>query len=176
MVGYFPRHTIAWKIDEPAAFRALTLSVIESGLLAGIVLHLIHTFALAYIPESRGVLFAIVDVVLALALFAAAASHLANYPLRHWVWRAPAFAGVAAVGTITTSVVLLTINRERLGSMRANWHDLPSMAVHVLIFNVVSVCVFALLLAGVVQIVRSALLRHEHRTSTVDAVHEGRAG
>jgi hypothetical protein len=176
MVGYFPRHTIAWKIDEPAAFRALTLSVIESGLLAGIVLHLVHTFALAYIPEGRWVLFAILDAVLTLALFAAAASHLANYPLRHWLWRAPAFAAIAAAGTITTSAVLLTLNRERLGSVRANWHDWPSMAVHVLVFDVVSVSVFALLLAGVVQVVRSALIRHEHRTSTVDAVHEGRAG
>lgn len=176
MVGYFPRHTIAWKIDEPAAFRALTLSVIESGLLAGIVLHLVHTFALAYIPEGRWMLFAILDVVLSLALFAAAAAHLANYPLRHWPWRAPAFAGVAAVGTITTSAVLLTLNRERVGSTRAHWDDWPSMAVHVLIFDIVSVCVFALLLAAVVQMVRSALIRHEHRTSTVDAVHESRAG
>ena len=89
MVGYFPRHTIAWKIDEPAALRALTLSVIESGLLAGIVLHLVHTFALAYIPKVDGCCLRILDAVLTLALFAAAASHLANYPLRHWLWRVP---------------------------------------------------------------------------------------
>ena len=80
------------------------------------------------------------------------------------------------MGTITTNAVNYTLNRERLGSVRANWHDWPSMAEHVLVFDLISVSVFALLLAGVVQVVRSALIRHEHRASTVDAVHEGRAG
>jgi hypothetical protein len=176
MVGYFPRHTIAWKIDEPAAFRALTLSVVESGLRAGIVLHLVHTFALAYIPEGRWVLFSILDVVLLLALFAAAAAHLANYPLRHWVWRAPIFALVAALGMAATSAALLSLHRERLGSTRAGWRDWPSMVLHLAALDLISISLFALLLAAVVQIVRSALLRHEHRESTVEAVHEGRAG
>jgi hypothetical protein len=38
------------------------------------------------------------------------------------------------------------------------------------------VCVFALILAGVVQVVRSALLRHADRGSTVAAIREGRTG
>jgi hypothetical protein len=176
MVGYFPRHTIAWKIEEPAAFRALTLSVVESGLLAGVVLRLVHALALAYIPEGRWVVFSVLDAVLVLALFAAAAAHLANYPLRHWLWRAPAFAVLAAVGTTATSAVLIAFHRERIGSAHANWHDLAPLAVRFVEQDVISVCIFAALLAGVVQLVRSALLRHEHRESTVDAVHEGRAG
>jgi hypothetical protein len=176
MVGYFPRHTIAWKVEEPAAFRALTLSVVESGLLAGIVLHLVHALALAYIPEGRWVLFSLLDAVLFLTLFAAAAAHLANYPLRHWVWRAPAFAMLSALGSMGTSVVLIAVHRERLGSTRADWDDWPSMAVRAAAWDTISVCIFALLLAVVVQIVRAALLRHEHRDSTVEAVHEQRAG
>jgi len=176
MAGYFPRHTIAWKIEEPAAFRALTLSVVESGLLAGIVLRLVHALALAYIPEGRWVVLAVLDTVLFLTLFAAAAAHLANYPVRHWLWRAPTFAILAAAGGTATSAVLIAFHRERVGSAHANWHDLPSLAVRSVEWNVVSVCLFGLLLAGVVQVVRSALLRHEHRESTVDAVHEGRAG
>jgi hypothetical protein len=176
MVGYFPRHSIAWKIEEPAAFRALTLSVVESGLLAGLILRLVHALALAYIPEGRFLLFAILDAVLFLTLFAAAAAHLANYPLRHWVWRAPVFAVLAAAASIATSALLIALHRERLGSGPAHWDDWPSMALHILAWDLISVCLFALLLAGVVQVVRSALLRHDQRESTVEAVHEGRAG
>lgn len=176
MVGYFPRHTIAWKIDEPAAFRALTVSVLESGLLAGVVLRLVHALALTYIPEGRWVLFSILYAGLYLLLFAAAAAHLANYPLRHWLWRAPAFGAVAAVGMSAASAILLALHRERLGSGPADWGDWPSIALHLLTWDVGSICLFALLLAGVVQLVRSALLRHEHRESTIEAVHEGRAG
>jgi hypothetical protein len=176
MVGYFPRHSIAWKIEEPAAFRAVTLSVVESGLLAGIVLHLVHALALAYVPEGRWLVFSILGVILFLALFAMAAAHLANYPLRHWVWRAPAFALLAAVGSMGTSAVLIAFHRERVGSGLGNWHVWPSLAIRFLAGDLISVCLFALLLAGVVQLVRSALLRHEHRESTVEAVHEGRAG
>lgn len=176
MVGYFPRHTIAWKIDEPVAFRALTLSLVGSGLLAGVVLHLVHTLALAYIPEGRWVLLTILDAVILLALLAAAAAHLANFPLRHWMWRAPSFAAIAAMATIATSAVLVGLHRERVGSSHANWHDWPPMAAGFLITDVISVCLFAALLAGVVQVVRSALVRHEHRESTVEAIHEGRVG
>ncbi len=174
MVAYFPRHTIAWKVEEPAAFRAITLSVVESGLLAGVLLRLVRALALAYIPESRWVLAGGAIAVLALALCAAAAAHLANYPIRHWVWRAPAFAVMAVVGKMATSLILIAAHRERLGSARADWDDWPSMAARALLWDLVLICVFALLLAAVVQIVRSALLRHEHRASTVVAVHEGR--
>lgn len=176
MVGYFPRHSIAWKIEEPAAFRALTLSVIESGLLAGIVLRLVHALALGYIPEGRWVLSLVLDTLLYLTLFAAAAAHLANYPVRHWLWRAPAFALLAAAGSTATSAVLIAFHRERVGSARANWHNLASLGADLVKFDLISVCLFGLLLAGVVQVVRSVLLRHEHRESTVEAVHEGRAG
>lgn len=176
MVGYFPRNSIAWKIDEPPAFRALTLSLFGSALLAGVGLHLVHTLALTYIPEGRFVIFSILDAVLLLALLAAAGAHLANYPLRHWVWRAPSFAAVAAMGTIASSTALLTLHRERLGSSSANWHALPSLALRVISTDLISVCLFAVMLAAVVQVVRSALVRHEHRESTVEAIHEGRAG
>jgi hypothetical protein len=176
MVGYFPRQSIAWRFEEPAAFRALTLSVIESGLLAGIVLHLVRSLTLAYIPEGRWMLFALLDAVLFLLLFAAAAAHLANFPLRHWAWRSPAFGAIAAVGSMSASAVLMALHRERLGSVRAGWVDWPSMAIRSLAVDTVSVCVFALVLAGVVHIVRSALVRHEHREGTAAAIHEGRAG
>ena len=175
MVGYFPRHSIAWKIEEPAAFRALTLSLFGSAFLAGVVLHLVRTLALTYIPEGRWALFSILEVLIVLALLAAAAAHLANYPLRHWIWRAPSFAAIAAIGAIVTSVVLVALHRERWGSSHAHWDDLPSMAAAFLITDLIAVCLFAALLAGVVQVVRSALVRHEHRESTVEAIHEGRA-
>jgi len=44
------------------------------------------------------------------------------------------------------------------------------------VLRTVVLCTFALVLAGVVQLVRAALLRHQDRGSTVAAIREGRTG
>jgi len=165
MAGFFPRTTIAWRLEEPPAFRALTLSIVESGLLTGVVLRLVRALALAYIPERHWVLFALLRLILALALFAAAAVHLANYPVRHWLWRAPVFGLLAAIASMGMSLLLIAVHRERLGTSPAGWIDWPSLAWRVLAWDVGSVTVFALLLAGVVQVVRSALVRRERHSN-----------
>jgi hypothetical protein len=176
MPDFFPRHSIAWKVEEPAAFRALTLSVLEIGLLTGVVLRLVRALALAYGPAGSLAFLVTLEIVLALARFGAAAAHLGNYPVRHWAWRTPLFALVVVAAQMATSLLLIAAHRERIGSARADWDDWPSMAWRALVWQTVSLCIFALLLAAVVQYVRSALLRHERRASTVEAVHEGRTG
>ena len=176
MADFFPRHSIAWKVEEPAALRRLTLSVVELGLLTGIVFRLVRALALAYGPAGNLVFLGGVWVTLALLLCGAAAAHLGNYPISHWTWRVPAFAVLEVTGEMATSLLLIAVHRERIGTGRADWDDWPSMALYALLGRTLTLCVFALILAGVVQFVRSALLRREHRASTVEAVHDRRVG
>jgi len=177
MPGYFPRQSIAWKRDEAAAFRALTLSAVEFGVLTGVVLRLARALTLAREPvgSSGFIAGAYVAYVIigTLVLLAATAAYLANYPARRWIWRAPYFAVMEVVGEMTTSALLLALQRERWGSARADWGDWPAMASSTLVLNLAIVCLFAALLAGVVQVARTVLLRREQRVAVVGSPHEG---
>jgi hypothetical protein len=176
MPDFFPRHTIAWKVEEPPAFRALTLSVVEIGLLTGVIYRLVRALALAHASGGNLVFLGGIYVALALLLCGAAAAHLGNYPVSQWVWRVPLFAILEVCGEMVTSVVLVALHRERNGTARADWDDVPSLALHALLLRMLTLCLFALVLAGVVQVVRSALLRQSNRGSTVAAIREGRTG
>ncbi len=176
MPGFFPRHSIAWKVEEPPAFRALTLSVVEIGLLTGVVYRLVRALLLAHVPGGHLLYLGGIYVALGLLLCGAAAAHLGNYPISTWLWRVPLFAILEVCGEMITSIVLVATHRERLGTSPADWDDVPSMALQALAFRTLVLCVFALVLAGVVQLVRAALLRHADRGSTVAAIREGRTG
>ena len=67
---------------------------------------------------------------------------------------------------------LILAHREPIGSERAHPHDWLEIAARTFPWRVVGVCLFALLLAGVVPVVRYMLLRREHRLHTAVAVHE----
>jgi MFS family permease len=176
MPGFFPRYSIAWKVEEPPAFRALTLSVVEIGLLTGVIYRLARALLLAHVPGGNLLFLGGIYVALAVLLCGAAAAHLGNYPISHWVWRVPLFAVLEVCGEMATSVVLVAVHRERNGTARADWDDWPSLALHALALRTLTLCLFALVLAGVVQVVRGALLRRTNRGSTVEAVREGRTG
>ena len=171
MPTLFPRDTVEWKLEEPASFRRLTLSLVELAVLTGIVLRLLRALVLTRVGPSWGVLagaFALLAVVLCLAV----AAHLGNYPVRQWLWRAPAFAALEGAAEMATSLALIALQREAWGTTRADFHDWPMMAGYTFLFRLLVVVGFALALAAVVQAVRYVLLRHEHRGSTVAAVHE----
>jgi MFS family permease len=176
MPGFFPRHSIAWKVEEPPAFRALTLSVVEIGLLTGVIYRLVRALLLAHVPGGHLLYLGGIYVALGLLLCGAAAAHLGNYPISTWLWRVPLFAILEVCGEMITSIVLVATHRERLGTLPADWDDVPSMALQALVFRTLVLCTFALILAGVVQVVRAALLRHQDRGSTVAAIREGRTG
>ena len=46
MSSFFPRNTVEWRLEEPAAFRRLSLSLVEMALLAGIVLRVLRALTL----------------------------------------------------------------------------------------------------------------------------------
>jgi hypothetical protein len=173
MPSLFPRQTVEWKLEEPASFRRLTLSLVETALLTGVVLRLLRVLLRAQVGASWMSLAAYV-VALAVVLCLAATAHLSNYPVRQWVWRAPAFAALAAAAEMTISLALIALHREQWGTGRADFHDWPKMAAWTLLFRIAAVGVFALALAAVVQTVRFVLVKREHRESTLAAVHEER--
>ena len=172
MPEFFPRRTIVWRLERTNPFRTLTLSAAEMGLLTGIVLRLVRALIIPHTPESTAWLY---WVFVGLALCGAAVLHLSNYTVRHWIWRAPAFAASTAAGEALTSLVLIAVQREPFGTGRATFIDWPQMAFNSLAITSAVICAFAALLAVVVQIVRYLLLLSEHRTHTLGAIHAERA-
>jgi hypothetical protein len=127
MPNYFPRQTVEWHLEEPAAFRRLSLSLVEMAVATGIVLRLLRAFAFTH---GRASLLLTIGAVLlwGLILLGMATAHLANYPIQRWTWRAPLFALVETAGEMATSLLLITLGREAEGTARAHFHDWPSMA------------------------------------------------
>jgi hypothetical protein len=171
MAQYFPRHTVAWKVEEPAAFRKLTLSVVEMGLITGVVLRLYRALVLTHGANSW-VYFGLTSALGAILLFGMCTAHLANFPIKHWLWRAPLFVALEIAGELLASLVLIAVHRERLGSLGATFVDWLPMAADLVVWRAIPVVVFTLVLALIVQLVRILLLRHEDRNHTLTAIHE----
>jgi hypothetical protein len=172
MPRFFPHHAIEWTLHEPKALRRLSLSLVAMAGLAGLILHACRWAVFAYGPgHNWGYALggALLGVVVLLGL---ATAHLGNYPIGQWVWRAPLFAVVESIAEAALGVLLIALGVERLGTQYAQWRDLPSIAVSILWVRVVLLVAFALVLAGVVQVVRYVLLKREHRVSTAMAIHD----
>ena len=149
------------------------------ALITGVLVRLIRVGASGATASWWGVFAGIaLGVIVLLGL---ATAHLGNYPVKQWLWRAPVFGLAEGAAEAGVSALLIAIGVERLGSTRAHLSDWPSIATDTVIGTpglafidgrVVMVSLFALVLAGVVQIVRYLLLRHENRDHTAVAIHE----
>lgn len=171
MADYFPRKTIVWtQIEDPTWVRRITASVVAMALVTGVALRVLRAVALTH--EAPGIGYVVGMFALgAVAFLLAATAHLGNFTLRHWWWRAPAFAALEVTFEMLTSLALIALGVERVGTGRAAYSDWPAMAWNIIWLRIIVVCVFALILAGVVQIIRRIMLRAERRSSTFEAVH-----
>lgn len=158
MHTFFPRHTVEWKIEEPRAFRRLTFSLVEMGLITGVLLRIFRSFVLTHGSNSWLYLGGTFVVGL-LFLLAMTTAHLANFPIQRWAWRAPLFALVETGAEMATSALLVFVGREPNGTVRAEWNDWSSMAIGTFATRGAVILVWALLLAGIVQIVRRLMVR-----------------
>lgn len=155
----FPRDTTVFHAFELSAWRTLSLRVVEISLVTGVLLRGLRAVALTH--ERGMAVTATAFVVGAFVLFGALTIHLANFPVRRWPWRVVAFAVVETAAEMATSAALVSGGHEPLGTTgRATWGDLPSMALATFQWRVVPLAIFALVLAGVVQLVRRMLPRH----------------
>jgi len=126
------------------------------ALVTGILLHVYRSYVLTH--GANGWLFFGGSLAFGLLfLLFMTTAHLANFPIQRWAWRAPAFALLECTGEMVTSLLLIWVGREPLGSARAEWHDWPSMAMGTLATRGLLILLWALLLAGIVQIVRRVM-------------------
>jgi hypothetical protein len=176
---YFPRDNVAWHLEEPRVLRKLTLSLPAMAVIAGALVRLIRV-GVSEITVSWWGVFGAIALGL-IVLLTTATAHLGNYPVRQWLWRAPLFGLAEGAAEAGVSALLTVLGVERLGSTRAHLSDWPSMATDTIIGTpglafldgrIVMVALFALVLAGVVQVVRYLLLRSENRDHTAVAIHE----
>ena len=169
------RLTGAIRIREPAAFSRLARSILEMAFITGIVARLYRMMVLsrATTPTNAAIALTIGAVFLLLM----ATLHLSRFPLRDWLWRAPAFACAEGVAEMLVSAILIWTGREPLGSTgAAHFHDWPGMASSTIIWRVVVISVFAALLALIVKWVRYLILRNEHQAWSEGTVRAGIPG
>ncbi len=150
-------------------------SLIPMALVTGIVVHSYIWFVLT----RASVNFGWIALLLAFSgrfvlLLALATVYLGNHPVRQWIWRAPAFAVLEGAVEAVMVAVLIKVRVERIGTEHAHRSDWWSMVSDILIYHGIAILVFSLILAIVVQTVRYALLKHEHRDSTAIKIHDER--
>lgn len=154
MSGFFPQHTATMRIEEPKAFRRFSLSLVEMALITGVLVRVYRSLVLTHGTTGFGYIAGTMTIAIVFIVFMATA-HLANYPLHHWLWRAPAFAGLEVVGEMATSLLLIWLAREPNGTVRAGFDDWPAMAMRAMLYRGLIVVTWSLILAGIVQLVRS---------------------
>ncbi|HEU4643155.1 MAG TPA: hypothetical protein VFS44_11935 [Gemmatimonadaceae bacterium] len=175
MADFFPRHTIEWNLREPHLVRRLALSLPVMAIVTGIVVRAYRWMVLS--SGAMGFWSVLASIAGGLVLLLGlATAHLGNHPVRQWVWRAPLFVLIESATEAVASAVLLAAGLERFGTAVARWRDWPTMAFDALEWRTIAVLSFALVLAAVVQWVRFALLKHEHRASMAEAIHQEREG
>ena len=156
MPAFFPVKTASFRLDEARAFRRLSYSVVEMAVVTAVVLRVYRALALSVAGANvffLGLSFAIGFVV----LFGMVTLHLGNFTVRRWIWRAPLFALIEASAESLTSLGLIALHREPLGSARATFADWPGIVGSVFTWRVTAIVVFALVLALVVQMARVTL-------------------
>jgi hypothetical protein len=150
-------------------------SLIPMALITGIVVHLYRVFVLA----SPTITFGWITLFLAGAgeyvlLLSLTTVYLGNHPVRQWIWRVPLFTAAEWLVEAAAVAVLIRVRFERIGSEQARVADLSSIVIDRLVWHGAAIITFSFILAVVVQTVRYALLKHEHRDSTAIRIHDER--
>lgn len=154
----FPRSTLEMKLEEPPAFRRFTHSLAETAIVTGIAVRLYRSLVLSH-PDGGWLYWGVVWSAGTIFFLGMLTAHLAHYPKRRWLWRAPVFAVAAVAAEMAVSLLLIALRRERWGSVRAEWGDWPGMAANALLYRGLTVCVWAAVLAAAVWIVRRQLIK-----------------
>ena len=158
--SFFPRDTTSFRAVEISSLRALSLSSLEMGAVTGVLLRAFRALALTHGSGTSWVYLGATYAIGFVALFGLLALHVANFPVRRWPKRVALFVLAEWAAEMATSALLIALHREPLGSSgRATWDDWPSLATRALLWRVGAVALFSLVLAVVVQFVRSALDR-----------------
>ena len=154
------------KLQEPPAFTKLARSLFDMALVTGIVARLYRALVLSRADSPTGTYVVVTFSIGAIFVLLMASLHLGRFPLRDWLWRAPAFAAIEGMAEMVTSAVLIALSREPLGSGAAQFSDWPHMFLRTVGWRIVTIVLFAAVLAGIVKWVRFMLLKREHASWT----------
>jgi len=168
---YFPKHTVQWHFEEPTVLRKFSLSLIEMGVLTGVLLRVYRAVVITHGSTSSWLWAGGTFALGLLFLCAMATIHLANFPLKRWVLRAPLFALVEAAAESATALVLISLGREPSGTARAEWSDWLPMSGGTVWTRELTVCGWALVLGAIVWVVRRTIMRE--RKVEEEAVEDG---
>jgi len=159
----FPRETIAWKqVPEISTCRRIAVSLIEMAIITGVIVRVLRALFLTQGPTQSILFFGFGLALATIVLLGMATLHLSNFTVRHWWWRAPAFAIVEFLAEMATSALLIWLGREPWGaSGRAEMSDLPSIAAGTFLWRFIPIVAFALFLALIVNAVRAVVQRRE---------------
>src|SRR4051812_34465217 len=148
------------RIEEPRAFRRFSRSLFEMALITGVLVRVYRSLVLTHGSASFGYIAVTMGFALIFVIFMATA-HLANYPLHHWIWRAPAFVGLEVLAEMATSLFLIWLSREPNGTVRAHYDDWPGMLMRALLYRGLVVVLWSLILSVIVQVVRNRFVKEE---------------
>jgi hypothetical protein len=173
-MAFFPEFPFTGKRVDSLLAR-IPRSLVPMAILTGLIVHSYVWFVLV----RASVHFDWIALLLAFAgrfvlLLALATVYLGNHPVRQWIWRAPCFAVLEVAVEAIYVAVLIKIGTERIGTERANQRDFFGIVADIAEYHGIALLVFSLILAVVVQTVRYALLKHEHRDSTAIKIHDER--
>lgn len=160
----FPRHTIQLSVEDTQVLRRFSFSLWEMAIVAGVIVRLYRLFVLTH--GSNDWLYLGGSFALGLIfLLGMATMHLANYPLHQYVWRAPAFALIEVAAEMATSLLLISVGREPLGTVRAHYADWVGMGLNALLIRGIALMLWGLVLAGAVQLVRRTVVHEDEETA-----------
>jgi hypothetical protein len=173
-MAFFPEFPFTGKRVDSFIAR-IPRSLIPMAILTGIAVHSYVWFVLV----RASVHFDWIALLLAFAgrfvlLLALATVYLGNHPVRQWIWRAPAFAVLEVAIEALYVAVLIKVGSERIGTEHASQRDWVGIVADIAMYHGIAILVFSMVLAVVVQTVRYALLKHEHRDSTAIKIHDER--
>ena len=153
------------------------MAPIAMGLLTGVIVRLYRTLTLSVGPNDSMLYVGAAFVLGQMIVLGMVTLHLGNFTLRRWLYLAPVFALSEVAAECLVSLALMAPGLEYLGSRHAAFSDWPGIALSIFLWRMIAILVFAVILAGVVQLVRFQLVKRGHREHTLDAVtHEHPAG
>ncbi|MFN5581879.1 hypothetical protein [Gemmatimonas sp.] len=154
MSRFFPRDVVHWGEETLHPLRAFAIRTVEPAGITGLVLRVWRAIVLG----SGSWLFFVSGLTTGVLFLCGMLTwHLGHFPVRRWPLRALAFLIVEVTVEMGLSSVLIVVGRERYGSQLAVWSDWWAMAGQTLWQRGVTVALFALTLAFVVQMVRRAV-------------------